>query len=124
MGVFRSRLSSDYGKNRLVSRLTIFSLCSCLIISVEDAAASIKRSDAELSQQLIGTWEYRRKYTPVEHAFVRFDQQGNYKAITILKIKGREGREELEGKWRVSDGRVGSRFHENAGRPPMERSIG
>ena len=54
---------------------------------------------------MVGTWEWRgEKHAPVEQTFLSLDSRGNFKWIQIAKLRGRQGRLESGGKWRISDG--------------------
>jgi TonB family protein len=88
--------------------LIAFSACSCLTIRLEGAVALTKGSDVESSQALVGTWELKveQNHPPTDRVFLSFDPRGNFKLIRIIKFLGRRGRQEDEGKWRVSDGEL------------------
>jgi TonB family protein len=73
---------------------------------LEATPPTARKSDAELSQALIGTWESSvgKKYLPIKKAFTTFESGGIFKDIAIIDISGAEGRIEIEGKWHIKNG--------------------
>ena len=88
---------------------TLFGVISALLLSFSVSRGALpvtKKSDAELSQRLVGSWEIKfvKKYPPYKREFISFDSRGDFKVIKIVKFSDRRVRTEEEGKWRVSGG--------------------
>jgi hypothetical protein len=99
------------GDYRCVFGLTIFSaqiLYFSLALGMEAAGAQVKKSDAELSRALIGTWEVRldRKAYPITKSFISYDASGTFKGIKIVDVIGFHGRVQDAGPWRVTGGKL------------------
>jgi TonB family protein len=71
-------------------------------------AQTSTRSDSELSRVLIGTWEVTSPDISAApcRLFVSHKADGTFKVISILDVPALRGRAELQGKWRVADGRL------------------
>src|SRR5262245_4773960 len=95
-----------YGKRRLpVARiLSISILCILCMSGVKDVATAAQKTDAELAQELIGTWELPGHRRGISRRFLRFNADGTSKAIRLTNVHGSPRRAENEGAWRVSHG--------------------
>src|SRR5205085_11684457 len=88
---------------------TLLGVISALLLSFSvsrGALAPTKKSDAELSQRLVGSWEIKfvKKHPLYKQEFISFDSRGDFKVIKIREFLDRQVRIEEEGKWRVSSG--------------------
>jgi TonB family protein len=94
---------------------------SCLILAViissplfchvrlKAATDVAKKSDADISQQLVGDWESNfenKRVTLIKQVFSSFDSRKNFKVIRIMEVPGIRGRVEYEGKWRITNGEL------------------
>jgi TonB family protein len=70
------------------------------------ATATTTKSDAELSRALVGNWEIKEEteWYPFTKVFLSFKSNGTYRWIGIADSLG--GREEREGRWKVTNGRL------------------
>ena len=95
-----------YGKHRAfvattLSVLTLCVLCSPVVYTVTAAA---HKTDSELAQALIGTWDLPRHRIGFSKRFLTFNADGTSKAIRITNDRGSPRRAENEGPWRVNHG--------------------
>jgi|ERR1700730_379614 len=96
----------------------VTSLLSALVLyfseqqSLQASPAAAKKSDVELSQALIGTWELQGKDLPrpLRNGFARFDPQGIFKVLAIVDILGSQARVEAEGRWSIKNGILITKF--------------
>ena len=75
--------------------------------SGQPASARINRSDAEIRQALLGTWQVdltSRRFFPLKKSFITYRNNGQFAYMAIVEISGLDGRVELEGTWRVENG--------------------
>src|ERR1700730_2087106 len=96
---------------RCLRALTIFLaqvLYCSLVIELEAAGAPVKKSNAELSRALVGSWEIKPKRKPdiVTKGFASFGASGSYSRVEILDFLGYHGRAEYSGKWHVGNGKL------------------
>lgn len=90
----------------------VTSLLSALVLyfseeqPLQASPAAAKKSDMELSQALIGTWELQGKDLPrlLRKGFARFDPQGIFKVLAIVDILGSQARVEAKGRWSIKNG--------------------
>ena len=88
---------------------TLVGVIAALLLSFSvsrGAPAPTKKSDAELSQRLVGSWEIKfvKKHPLYKREFISFDSRGDFKVIKINEFLDRQLRIEEEGKWHVSGG--------------------
>ena len=88
-----------HGKRRLPVAKILSVLILCLLCP---PAVHAHKTDAELAQALIGTWELPRTEI-FSKRFVTFNADGTSKAIRIINDRGYSRRAENEGTWRVND---------------------
>ena len=95
-----------YGKRRLpaVRILSISILCILSTSAVGTVATAAQKTDAELAQELTGTWELLSHRTGISRRFLSFSADGTSKAIRLTNDRGSPRRAENEGPWRVSHG--------------------
>ena len=75
--------------------------------SIQPASAAVNRSDAEIRQALLGTWQAdlpSRRSFPLKKSFTTYRSNGQFAYMAIVEISGLDGRVELEGTWRVENG--------------------
>jgi TonB family protein len=97
----------DYERKRpafLVTTLSGLILCVLYPSSLQAAAGARHKTDAELTQGLIGTWELPRKRIGISKRFLTYNADGTSKAIRITNDRGFPRRAENEGTWRVNHG--------------------
>jgi TonB family protein len=88
---------------------TLLGVISTLLLTFSVSGGALpptKKSDAELSERLVGSWEIKfvKRYPPYNREFISFDSRGDFKLIKITKFSDRQVRSEEEGKWRVLSG--------------------
>ena len=95
-----------YGKRRLpvAKILSISILCVLCTSAVKTVATAAQKTDAELAQELIGTWELLGHRRGISRRFLRLNADGTSKAIRLTNDRGAPRRAENEGTWRVSHG--------------------
>jgi protein TonB len=95
-----------YGKRRLrvAKILSILILCVLRWPTVQAATAAAHKTDVELAQALIGTWEAVFTRIGYSKIFLMFNADSTRKGIRITNDHGFPGRTETDGTWRVSHG--------------------
>jgi TonB family protein len=79
-------------------------LCVFTATSLQAVTGAAHKTDAELTQALIGTWELPRTRIGFSKRFLTYNADGTSKAIRITNDRGFPRRAENEGKWRVNHG--------------------
>jgi TonB family protein len=89
-------------------RLVVVAALSLSVSFLRVALASTEKSDAELSRFFIGNWELKptRRHFPFTESFVSVSSNSTFKLILIANSSGYRGREERQGKWRITNGRL------------------
>ena len=106
MAFHRSSCLGALGRCRSAVGLIGLSLSFWQTVEPNAAVESAKPSDVELSQRLVGNWESKlegNRAQPVKRVFATFDSGKNFKLITIWEFPERQGRTEVDGKWRISN---------------------
>jgi TonB family protein len=94
-----------YGKRPSFIRTTLSILILCLLAPATQAVAALTdKTDAELTKQLIGTWELPLHRRAISKRFLIYNADGTSKAIRLTNNLGSPRRLENEGTWRVSHG--------------------
>src|SRR5438094_4918418 len=109
MRLFRFAIPARiYGKRRPVAP-TIFSI---LILSflcplaIHAISAATHKTDAELAEAMVGTWQGLPTDLGVSKAFIVLNADGTFRTIALTNNHGFAVRLENEGKWRISNGWV------------------
>src|SRR5436190_11503856 len=84
--------------------LSISIVCVLCTSAVKTVAIAAQKTDAELAQELIGTWELLSHRRGISRRFLSFNADGTSKAIRLTNDRGSPRRAENEGTWRVSHG--------------------
>jgi hypothetical protein len=94
------------GKRRplVATIMCILILCFLCPRAVHAVATATHKTDAELAQALIGTWELPRHRIGFSKRFITYNADGTSKAIRITNDRGSPRRAENEGTWRVNHG--------------------
>lgn len=75
--------------------------------SIQPARARVNRSDAEIRQALLGTWQVdltSRQFFPLKKGFTTYRGNGQFAYMAMGEISGVDGRIELQGIWRIENG--------------------
>src|SRR4029077_686702 len=68
------------------------------------SAATTRKTDADLAQAMIGTWEFLGHRIGFSKRFLNFNADGTSKAIRLTDDRGSPRRAENDGTWRVTHG--------------------
>jgi TonB family protein len=90
-------------------RLPVTKILSILVLCFLDAQAvqgvpAENKTDSELAQALIGTWEFLGHRIGFSRRFITFNADGTSKAIRLTDDHGSPRRAENDGTWRVTHG--------------------
>jgi TonB family protein len=90
----------------LVTALSSLILCVFLPTSLQAVGGAAPKTDTELAQALIGTWELLLSEPGFSKRFIMFNPDGTSKAIRITNDRGSRRRTESEGRWRINHGQL------------------
>jgi hypothetical protein len=95
-----------HGRRRLpvTKTLSILVLCFFDAQAVQAVARAAHKTDSELAQALIGTWEFPGHRMGFSKRFLTFNADGTSKAIRLTDDLGSPRRAENDGTWRVTHG--------------------
>ena len=95
-----------HGRRRLpvTKILSILVLCFFAPQVVQAVPGAAHKTDSELAQALIGTWEFFGHRIGFSKRFLIFNADGTSKAIRFTDDRGSPRRAENYGKWRVTHG--------------------
>jgi TonB family protein len=93
-------------KRIAIAAATLSGLIFCVLCptSLNAAAEAAHKTDAELAQALIGTWEILPTTRVFSEKVITYKADGTSKAIRITSDHGSRRRNENEGPWRVKHG--------------------
>jgi TonB family protein len=104
-------MSSAFTKYRRDQRrLLVTKILPILVLCFFDAQAvqavpkAAQKTDSELTQALIGTWEFLDHRIGFSRRFVIFNADGTSKAIRFTDDRGSPRRAENDGTWRITHG--------------------
>jgi TonB family protein len=83
--------------------LSILVLCFFDAQAVQTVPRAAPKTDSELAQALIGTWEFLNHRMGFSKRFLIFNADGSSKAIRFTDDRGSPRRAENDGTWRVTD---------------------
>jgi TonB family protein len=97
-----------YGKRRVLAPTTFSSLILSFLclLTVHAISAATHKTDAELADAMVGTWQGLPTKPGVSKAFILLNADGTFRTILLTNNHGSAIRVENEGKWRISDGWV------------------
>jgi TonB family protein len=84
-----------------------------VFVAVHTTAATHK-TDAELAQELVGTWELPRHTRAISKRFLIFNADGTSKAVRFTNDRGSPRRAENDGPWHVNRGYLIRKITETA----------
>lgn len=95
-----------HGRRRLpvTKTLSILVLCFFDAQAVQAVPRAAHKTDSELAQALIGTWEFPGHRIGFSKRFLTFNADGTSKAIRLTDDRGSPRRAENDGTWRVTHG--------------------
>jgi TonB family protein len=96
----------DYeGKRPALLATTLSGLILCIFYStsLQAVAGATHKTDAELAEAVIGTWELPSNVGFSKH-FLTFNADGTSEGISITNDRGSPRRAQTEARWRVKDG--------------------
>src|SRR5881398_1690306 len=92
-------------KRIAVATVSILTLCILCLSSVHAVVKAPHKTDAELTEALIGTWELVPSLSLFfRKTFLVFNAHGTGRAIGIGNYRGAPGRGETQSAWRVTNG--------------------
>jgi TonB family protein len=95
-----------HGRHRLpvTKILSIWVLCFCDAQAVQGVPRAAHKTNSELAQALIGTWELLSHRIGFSKIFLTYNADGTSKAIRLTDDRGSPRRAENDGTWRVTHG--------------------
>jgi hypothetical protein len=106
MSLFRFAIPARIcGKRRpliptILSILILFFLCP---LAVHAVFAAGHKTDAELTEAMVGTWEGLPTEIGVSKAFILLNADGTFRAFELTNNHGSAVRLETEGRWRINN---------------------